>query len=258
MEERSTLLNAINKLQLQFNSMEFFGARPQTPIETCLEEISKSDLIILIIGNKYGSLIPNWPEEISFSQAEYKHAMKLGKPILAYFKEDDISISKDFLEQDPQKSALLTQWKNEIKKTLTVAYFKTPDDLALQFSTDIFKLNIPKKNNGIWCSTSLQLSINSNLDFILEQIRKLPGVERTIFTFGEYDINVQIFGNTVQSVSKTNHQIRLIKGVQNTFSTLGIAANFSQSMIESLSEQLSPNHAWNAPPTGSSVPVTKA
>ena len=46
--EREAVLDAIRRLQLQHDSMEFFGARAQQPIETCLEEVRKSDILVVI------------------------------------------------------------------------------------------------------------------------------------------------------------------------------------------------------------------
>src|ERR1700731_7622 len=48
-EERQAVLDAVRKLQLQHDSMEFFGARPGAPIETCLAEVRKSDILVVIV-----------------------------------------------------------------------------------------------------------------------------------------------------------------------------------------------------------------
>ncbi len=46
--------------------MEFFGARPGRPIDVCLEEVRKSDLLVVIVGLKYGSL-PSGMERFVFA-----------------------------------------------------------------------------------------------------------------------------------------------------------------------------------------------
>jgi len=58
------------------NSMESFGSRPETPISTCLEEVRQSDILIVIIGQRYGTFALIW--ELSFSHAEYEQAFSLG------------------------------------------------------------------------------------------------------------------------------------------------------------------------------------
>jgi len=56
--------------------MESFGSRPETPISTCLEEVRQSDILIVIIGQRYGTFALIW--ELSFSHAEYEQAFSLG------------------------------------------------------------------------------------------------------------------------------------------------------------------------------------
>ena len=49
-EERERVLDAIRRLQLQHDSMEFFGARANIPIETCLAEVRRSDVLVVVVG----------------------------------------------------------------------------------------------------------------------------------------------------------------------------------------------------------------
>src|ERR1019366_3780100 len=84
--ERALVLDAIRRLQLQHSSMEFFGARPDLPINTCLEEVRQSNLILVVVGRRYGSLVPG--KDVSYSQAEYEEAVRLGKAVLAYLRDD--------------------------------------------------------------------------------------------------------------------------------------------------------------------------
>ena len=57
-QEREAVLDAIRRVQQRHSAMEFFGARTEQPIEICLEEVRKSDLLVVIVGLKYGSLPP--------------------------------------------------------------------------------------------------------------------------------------------------------------------------------------------------------
>jgi Domain of unknown function (DUF4062) len=41
-DERNAVLEAIRRLQLQHDSMEYFGARTDAPIETCLKTSFRS------------------------------------------------------------------------------------------------------------------------------------------------------------------------------------------------------------------------
>ena len=57
-QERESVLEAIQTLKLRHESMEYFEARTSRPIETCLEEVRKSDTLVVIVGHRYGNLVP--------------------------------------------------------------------------------------------------------------------------------------------------------------------------------------------------------
>ena len=86
------MLDAIRRVQSRHNAMEFFGARPGRPIDVCLER-SASDLLVVIVGLKYGSLPPGMG--ISYSQAEYEEGVRREKPCLVYLRDDDVPILRE-------------------------------------------------------------------------------------------------------------------------------------------------------------------
>ena len=100
---------------------------PGRPIDVCLEEVRKSDLLVVIVGLKYGSLPHGMG--ISYSQAEYEEGARLEKPCLVYLRDDGVPISPKYVERDPDKLRLLKAWKQMLNVRHTVAKF---DDLAPQ------------------------------------------------------------------------------------------------------------------------------
>lgn len=136
-DERKKILQAIRKLQLLHDSMDFFGARTDQPIETCLKEVRQGDLLVAVVGHRYGSIVPG--REVSFSEAEYIEGHGLGKPCLVYVRSDDTPILPKFVERDLEKLRRLERWKSELRERHTVAQFSDSQDLALQVSADIAK-----------------------------------------------------------------------------------------------------------------------
>ena len=133
--EREGVLDAIRQVQQRHNAMEFFGARAGQPIEVCLDEVRKSDLLVVIVGLKYGSLAPGLG--ISYSQAEYEEGDRLGKPCLVYMRDDDVPILPKYVERDPDKLRLLDAWKQTLNAKHTVAKFEDWPRLAVQVAADI-------------------------------------------------------------------------------------------------------------------------
>src|SRR6185312_6274046 len=134
-EERKSVLEAIRRLQLQHDSMEFFGASTKLPINTCLEEVRKSDVLVVLVGHRYGNLVPK--RGISFSEAEYKEGHRLRKPCLVYFKNDNVPVLPKDVERDSKKAVLLEKWKGRLGKRHTICTFAAAFDLAVQVTADL-------------------------------------------------------------------------------------------------------------------------
>lgn len=135
--EREAVLDAIRRLQLQHDSMEFFGARDRQPIETCLQEVRKSDVLVVIVGHRYGTIVPNIG--LSYSEAEYSEGYRLGKPCLVYIRDENVPILPRYMERDPQKLALLEKWKATLQERHTVAAFQDGSGLAIQVAADLIR-----------------------------------------------------------------------------------------------------------------------
>lgn len=134
-DEREAVLDAIRRLQFQHDSMEFFGARTDLPIETCLHEVRKSDVLVVIVGYRYGTLVPDLG--ISFSEAEYNEGYRLGKPCLVYIRDEDVPILPRNMERDPNKLRLLERFCTTLAERHTVAKFRNAHSLAVQVTADL-------------------------------------------------------------------------------------------------------------------------
>jgi tetratricopeptide (TPR) repeat protein len=134
-QEREAVLDAIRRVQQRHSAMEFFGARAERPIDVCLDEVRKSDLLVVIVGLKYGSLPSGM--EVSYSQAEYEEGVRLNKPCLVYLRDDDVPILPKYVERDPDKLRLLDGWKQMLNASHTAAKFESWSKLAVQVAADI-------------------------------------------------------------------------------------------------------------------------
>jgi hypothetical protein len=104
-QEREGVLDSIRRLKLQHDSMEFFGAHAEQPIETCLQEVRASDVLVVIVGHRYGSIVPDLG--ISYSEAEYAEGFRLKKPCLVYMRDENVPVLPKHVERDPEKLKLL-------------------------------------------------------------------------------------------------------------------------------------------------------
>jgi hypothetical protein len=66
--------------------MELFSAGNESQLQVIRQWIHESDIFMLILGNRYGSIEPK--SQLSYTELEYDHAMSLGKPLFALVLSD--------------------------------------------------------------------------------------------------------------------------------------------------------------------------
>jgi SAM-dependent methyltransferase len=136
---RDEVMRALSGCEVIFKGMEHFGASQGAPLEICLKQIEDSDLVICLLGTRYGSC----PEgsSISYTEHEIEHALKLKRPIHVYLlDEDNQPVLKKHV--DIGKNAdRLERLKARVKNKFTVKFFSEPKDLAMIISLDLFKGN---------------------------------------------------------------------------------------------------------------------
>lgn len=131
--ERGAVLDALQRLQVEHHSMELFGARSTRSIETCLDEVRKSKIVVIVVGHQYGTLVPGM--QISFSEAEYQEAYALGLECLPYFHLG--SAHQDPRQGGDADALALQKWKKTLEERHTPAYFDDPNKLATQVAIDV-------------------------------------------------------------------------------------------------------------------------
>jgi len=130
---REAVRNALNKAGCIPCGMERFTASAQSPLDTCFEELEKSQVYICILGMRYGSIDSTSGK--SYTELEYEKAKELNLPILAFLIDEEKAVfqRKDFDREDmATKMEKLEDFKNRIKKSkeVTCAFFDSPATLS--------------------------------------------------------------------------------------------------------------------------------
>jgi serine phosphatase RsbU (regulator of sigma subunit) len=103
-----------------------------------LEEVRASDVVILVVGFLYGSLVPG--SEFSYTQTEYEEAHKLGKTCLVYVRDEEAVLPVKYTERDPSKLRRWKDFRDLVEGRHTVARFRESADLASQIAADLSRL----------------------------------------------------------------------------------------------------------------------
>ena len=127
-EERQVVLEALRKKHASTLAMEYFLASPETPRETALENLRKSDVMVLVIGFKAGSLLPDGSGS-TYTSAEYDELLTLGRDALVFVKtkkgRGQRRLSWRNEEVDPQKMKALDDFKARVGEKRTWDEFTT-------------------------------------------------------------------------------------------------------------------------------------
>lgn len=111
--------------------MEMFSAADEEQWEIIQETIDSSDYYVLIIGHRYGSTIDEGEQAgISYTQKEFRYALKKGIPVLAFLIGDSVSVTPDKMESDSYKKTQLDNFKKEVCTGRMVQWWTSKEDLV--------------------------------------------------------------------------------------------------------------------------------
>jgi nucleoside 2-deoxyribosyltransferase len=135
-DERASVAEALKDNGLNVNALDIKPATNNTSKTEILKGIRESDFVILIIGDRFGSIVPKITESSSISVTwwEYKKAIALGKPVIAFFQNSDYfntdyhdsRSDKDYL----RKRKLFERFKSLITEKHNLVYFTDSYELS--------------------------------------------------------------------------------------------------------------------------------
>ena len=118
--------------------MELFSAADEDQWEVIRQTIDTSDYYVLIIGNRYGSIIPagNPDAGISYTEKEFNYAVDKGIPVLAFLLDEAAPVPSG---ESSESCAKLHEFKDKAKDGRYVKFFQNADHFATLLSQSIHK-----------------------------------------------------------------------------------------------------------------------
>lgn len=112
--------------------MEHFAASDESQLDYIREKMEVTDLYVLILGGRYGTLLPD--EGISYTHKEYRMAQAMPSiKVLTFICKDPEHLPHSSYEQDPDKLEQLTNFRVEVKKDRLAQFWnagESPKDIA--------------------------------------------------------------------------------------------------------------------------------
>lgn len=161
---RDEVQRVLVRLEQIIKGMEYFGSSPKNPLEVCLETVRNCKVFIGIIGMRYGSIDEKTRK--SFTQLEYEEAIKNRIPTLIYIIDENHPISPKFVDRD-EKAAILSDFKELLKKNHTISCFTTPEDLGKKVTSDL--LDVLESLDHIKIDYDNSINTEDNFDEIFKK-----------------------------------------------------------------------------------------
>lgn len=202
-EERKTVIESILHLGQFPMGAEFLKATNATQFDAISKCIKESDCVILVVGEKYGSIYPD--EGVSYTEAEYNYALSNGIPVLVFVK----NISNDDISDE------LKKFREKLLTNTTVSFWKDEVELDARVSSALanFLLDYPKNNrfneNNIIIGNGSNVKINTyddeeDIDAYKENLKNSLG----IYTAKE---NNDILGLMINNLGEIKQFYKLTK-----------------------------------------------
>lgn len=180
-EDRNEVANALRERGLNVNALDIRPASTQSSRNEILNGIGESDFVILLIGDRFGSILKSMTssESQSITWWEYVNAKKLGKPVIAYFKNFDSSDPNSHDDradvQYKRKRMLFDRFKKIITQRHNPAFYTEPYELAGKLDSSlisIYRAGVKDLNSS---NSELRNKI-SQLESELNQFKSKPTI----------------------------------------------------------------------------------
>ncbi|MBU1145647.1 MAG: DUF4062 domain-containing protein [Firmicutes bacterium] len=117
--------------------MEAFVATDDNQFNVIKQVIDLCDYYILIIGKRYGSINPD--TGISYTEMEYKYAKEKEIPVLVFCINDDLKLSSDKMESNPESVIKLIEFRNTAMSNTLASIWNGISDIGGQVAISIMK-----------------------------------------------------------------------------------------------------------------------
>lgn len=169
-EERQAAVEAILKAGHIPAGMELFTSTNKSQWTIIQRWIDESDIYMLILGGRYGSIDSDTDK--SYTHLEYEYAHSINKPLFAVVINDDALRKKTYEEREIQNPVNLEEFRQQVLSYLS-AFFSDSKDIKLAVHESLGTLIQDNELNGWVRGNQQNEGLASELVRLNEENRKL-------------------------------------------------------------------------------------
>lgn len=179
-EERNEVMQALLELECMPVGMELFPAANDTQWNWIKKVIKESDYYVVIVGGRYGSLSES--TQLSYTEMEYRYAIEIGIPTIAFLHKYPDRIEKRFTDSDAKIAEKFISFREFVQQKLC-KYYETPADLGAKVSRSITQLI--KTNPAIGWIKADVIDKFTTSDETLKLIKENEELKQKLYNLGE-------------------------------------------------------------------------
>ena len=173
-KERQEVMRVLLELDCIPSGMELFPAADEDQWSLIKGVIDDCDYYIVIIAGRYGSL---GPDEVSYTEKEYRYAVENGKPVAAFLHENPGSIPSDHTEQTDGGKAKLEAFREFVQQKMCKKW-STPHELGSVVVRSLSQLR--KKHPGVGWVRGDQVPAREATEEILDLRNQIKYLENKL------------------------------------------------------------------------------
>lgn len=183
-EERQAAVEAILSAGHIPAGMELFAAGDESQMEVIKQWIDQSDVFLLILGQRYGSIEPKSGQ--SYVHLEYEHALSKGKPLFACVI-DDAALQNSIENGSSENTKQFDAFRDLVKGRM-VEFWKEPKDIQLAIHKKLNELARRKDLVG-WIRANSQANLPALSDELTRLSKENSELRNELATRSEPTIN---------------------------------------------------------------------
>ena len=249
-KERQEVMHVLLELDCIPSGMELFPAADEDRWSLIKGVIDDCDYYIVIIAGRYGSI---GPDEVSYTEMEYRYAVKNDKPVVAFLHENPGSIPSEHTEQTDGGKAKLEAFRALVQQKMCKKW-STPHELGSVVARSLNQIR--KKHPGVgWVrgdqvpareATAEILDLRNQIEHLDNKLHEVrtqapPGTERLAQGDEVFGISLSVeWWENVENIKKLHEMALSWDQIFYTVSPLLIHESDENSMREALEGRLLP------------------
>lgn len=175
-EERRAVIDAILGMEQFPVGMEMFSAANDDQWSVIQRTIDNSDYYVLILGQRYGSVINDGPSKgISYTEREFEYAVSKGVPVLTFIIDENKPVMPKDMDSDSAAQEALKNFKAKASSHHYVKWWKDKGELTTQVVTALNRaMNDQQHPRPGWVRGNEKATINNNeIDEVKQRLDRM-------------------------------------------------------------------------------------